>query len=208
MIGYHFTTAENWQKIRVEGLVPYKLPRHQAGLASVLAVEGYHKVIWLWPEVPAGADLVGCIIDRVTAKHDTRLVLLAVRYEPDEMIAGTRDGRCRWSLNHDGSIGHPCRDDEWVYHKRVPFVLLRDQVPPERIRVVGDFDLVKLLENNLTPELMDAEGERSESREVVAVAVAPAQSILDKLTDDLIWTYGLEPGSAGLIPKSVMQDAQ
>lgn len=203
MIGYHFTTRANCTKIRDEGLVPYPLPRHQRDLAATLAEAGYLKVVWLWPEVPAGADLVGCVMDRVLAKHDTHITLLAVRYESDEVIAASRDGRIRYSFMHDGSMEHPCRNDAWVYHQRVPFVLLRDPVPADRIRVVGDFDLVKLFENNLAPVLtaQAAAVARSNSERREA---SLARGGLDAHTDAYVRAYGSDPDRVGMIPKSML----
>ena len=42
---------------------------------------------------------------------------------------------------------HPSRDDAWIYHEKVPFILLKNPVPPTQIELVAEFDLEAMMEN-------------------------------------------------------------
>ena len=64
--------------------------------------------------------------------------------------------RPEWKWSHKGVLSHGRNPRPWVYHEGEPFRLLLKQVPPGRIRLVADLNLVHLLEAAVLPEVLQA----------------------------------------------------
>lgn len=150
MIGYHHTTWEAWQEIQVNGLKLTPLsPRHYDDFACVLDLvkDG---CIWLYKRFQPMDQLTGLLI-YVVARHPSRRpVCLEVEY--DDLDAASRLG----------ALAAFARGEDWDYrlthnldgvglfgHFAEPVELLVHDVPPERIRLLGEWNFSKFAQQGL-----------------------------------------------------------
>jgi len=131
MIGYHYTSAENYEKIKIEGLTPYWIKKKDLELWFADGIHG----IWLWKNDLSGTDHLGSILWQLMTKASTNIVKLSVEY-------GDADRYIRYGepveIEHDGRLG------VWDYHDRVPAVIVGRPIPSDRIALVAEYDLLKL----------------------------------------------------------------
>jgi hypothetical protein len=136
MLGYHYTTYDNWRRIQQHGLRPYSLTNLIAHRPEA------SKGIWLWKRKPLAKNHLGNIMRCVACHNDTRVVLLEVSFSSEDVM---RYGRTLMpslfdaDLNHDGSI------DNFHYHHNFPAIVLKHTVPPEQVKLLGDYDMVTLV---------------------------------------------------------------
>jgi hypothetical protein len=128
MIGYHYTSSENYEKIRNEGLAPYWIRKKDLELWFSEGIHG----IWLWKNDLTDTDHLGSILWQLMTKASTNIVKLRVEYE--EVDQYVQYGY-PVEILHDGKLG------VWDYHHRVPAVILGKPVPPARIAMVAKYDL-------------------------------------------------------------------
>lgn len=134
MIGYHYTSADNWNKIQRDGfLTPY--PMKQPDLLT--AFPNGVNAVWLWVNNPQGVSHAGNILYQVSRRATPRIVKLAVEYSPDQVLRGPMGERIQ--LSHHGHI------DEWVYHDKDSSVLIRNPIPVSRIRLLKAYNIVERL---------------------------------------------------------------
>ena len=145
MIGYHLTSYDNWVRIKYQGLIPYPFARH---LNEFKRFCKEANIIFLWNIKPVGKDLLGCIIDRVMGLHNEHIVMLEVQYSGDDTINKNVEPYDVAVFTHKGDIGHPCRDDAWVYHEYNEVILLKSTIPPSRLKLIGQYNLLDMLERN------------------------------------------------------------
>ena len=131
-VGYHYTAEKNWFQICKEGLHPTPLKEAYTQLGVLTGV-------WVWTHRLRGLSHAGSLIFQAADKATPRIVLLEVRYRPNEIVR-TSDGEFPRST-HDGSVGN------LVYHHDEPSVVLANAVPPERVRLIETYDLVEMLAN-------------------------------------------------------------
>lgn len=133
MIGYHYTSFENWKKIRKEGMKPY-LMDHKSIPQQI--PEGKY-AIYVWKRRLRGLDAVGSILHQVGTKGTKRVVLLKLTYTRDDtksMFGSSMD------LYHTGSVG------ELKFHKyKTQARLLFHAIPAENIELVETYNIMDLL---------------------------------------------------------------
>lgn len=144
MIGYHYTTWETYQQIQETGLQLSILEkRHEAACDLVLEFieDG---CVWVYPEHMQGCELIGAVLS-VAIRHDShRLVCLEVDYFESESATklamkvadfSVEDIHLNHNLHGAGPFGH--------FQKR--YDLITEPVPPERIQLVGEWDLLDVI---------------------------------------------------------------
>lgn len=82
MIGYHYTSVENYERIRIEGLAPYWIKKKDLELWFSDGIHG----IWLWKNDLSGTDHLGSILWQLVTKASTRIVKLRVEYEEVDQV--------------------------------------------------------------------------------------------------------------------------
>lgn len=132
MVGYHYTSAANWERIRAEGLVPYWIRKRDLEPWFSGGIHG----VWLWRNDLRGTDHLGSVLWQLMTKAATSVVKLRVEYGEDDLflLHGFPV-----EILHDGRLG------EWPYHDRVPAVVLGRPIPPARVALEAEYDLVSLL---------------------------------------------------------------
>ncbi len=143
MIGYHITVFSRWEKIRIDGLIPYQLhPRHQDMRDQIPGLP--EKIIWLWRDLGEPSDVCGVCIDRAMKFFvELRFVVLKVRFKKTDLV------RCPgYSFCHVGSIEHT-DGNEWVYHDDAKMFLLKNQVKPINIKLLTTIDFNGYVERRL-----------------------------------------------------------
>lgn len=135
MIGYHYTSLENYRHIRTEGLRPYVIDKPDlAALGPILGV-------WVWSRPLLGNEHVGSILWQTMTKNTTHVVQLAVEYDSRSLLY--RDGK-PVEIQHDGKLG------SWVYHESTPAIVITETIPPDQITKVGEYDLDMLFRLDTT----------------------------------------------------------
>jgi len=130
MLGYHYTSYENYCKIKSEGMHPYIIYRDE-----LLEFIGVAKTtgIWLWPKLPFGISHCGCIIHQVATKGTAEVVLLAVEYEIDDLLRV--DDKNYIVLHHYGTIGG------FLYHNGQDIgVIVTKHIAPGKIRHICTYN--------------------------------------------------------------------
>lgn len=132
MIGYHYTSYQNWLEIQQTGLRPYHIPEEKLDCYFPGGVQG----IWLWKSDLTHWSHVGTILFQVGSKGVPHVVKLRCQFRGDALL---RWGSKNVVLGHRGAIG------EWMYHADEPACIVMDTIKPKNIRLAGEYDLVKLL---------------------------------------------------------------
>lgn len=131
MIGYHYTSFENWQFIKKEGLIPYPC------LNSTMVEQGIVVMgIWLWVKKPVGLSHFGNVLYEASDKGVDRVVCLKVKYNP--LNEAKHEGR-KLVIRHLGTI------NKLVYHRDALSFINATKIPVENIELIGDYDLRKLI---------------------------------------------------------------
>ena len=133
MIGWHYTSLENWERIRREGLRPYRITKPTL-------LQWYHDAtvqgVWVWNERQTGVSHAGSILWQVAGKAVQKVVMLRVTYNGDNIV-GPGDGN-RLLLHHDGVIG------DFPYHDGTQDAyIVGVAIPPDDIELVEVYDLAK-----------------------------------------------------------------
>ena len=131
MIGWHYTSYENWLKIQTEGLRPYPISKPDlARFYPDATVMG----IWAWIDRPVGLAHAGNCVYQMATKGVSKVVMLKVRYDKKDTVG---PGGFHLLFHHDGHI------EQLVYHdgSQTAYVV-GVPIPPEDIELVEVFDLV------------------------------------------------------------------
>lgn len=132
MIGYHYTSSENYEKIKSEGLSLYWIKKKDLELWFNNGIHG----IWLWKNDLSGTNHLGSILWQLMTKGSTNIVKLRVEYEEADQYV--KYGY-PVEIEHDGRLG------VWNYHDRVPAVILGRPIPPGRIKLAAKYDLLQTI---------------------------------------------------------------
>jgi hypothetical protein len=149
MIAWHYTTRANWVRVRKEGLVPMLMDHPNIVSLGLGPVFG----IWTWPEPQEGLTHLGNLLFQLASKGDPRVVKLAVDWE--ETDRWTNSAGDRLHLKHYGSMDPPFlgrsvqKGTGFTYHDGEPSLILGRRIPPRRLHLVGDYDLVGLVSTSL-----------------------------------------------------------
>jgi hypothetical protein len=129
MLGYHYTSIENYWHIASEGLVPYSINKPDLQPHFPDGITG----IWLWKRDLVGDEHLGSILWQLMTKSSTRVVKLQVEYDPTKLLM--RQGE-PIEILHDGRLG------VWVYHTKTPAIVCSEVIYPKHIHRLETFDLV------------------------------------------------------------------
>jgi len=149
MIGYHYTSQDHWTQIQQEGLVPYRI--NATALLHILHLP-HIDGIWVWKRRLAQRAHIGSLLYHTFQKYSTRIVLLQVTYKPKEML---QTSTMRQPLSISLCVDNDTRDVFYCYHDlpqknrphvglwhdKEPGVIISASIPPERITLIGDYDL-------------------------------------------------------------------
>jgi hypothetical protein len=141
-IGFHYTTATAWQAIQKEGITPYPLARGALERKQFLEmIGGDIEGVYLWVQPFTGATHTASVIHASLGHRVWNITLLRVSYAIRDIIPLPA------VPTHTGTFSSvdPGEGEPWIVHRDQPAVLLSRAVPPENIRLVGDYDLVALL---------------------------------------------------------------
>jgi hypothetical protein len=126
MIGYHYTSAHNWEVIQREGLKPYLVE----SLSKVAAPFGVSNTgVWLYMERQRGLSHLGCIIWQAITKKTENVVLLEVTYDES------------WGLESGFGVTHDLDWKGFMFHRETPVQIIHHEIAPEAIRVLNHYDI-------------------------------------------------------------------
>ncbi|MFA5695880.1 MAG: hypothetical protein WC917_00240 [Bacilli bacterium] len=141
MKGYHYTSYENWQKIQKQGLIPY-LIKHP-DIMNYIPDPIYG--IFTWTKDHREEAHIGNILFQKASKNSNRIVKLCFTYNEKDILYYKG---AMVKLYHYGEItgstgGH--ENSSSSYHTGQQAFIITRPVEPRNIRLVGDYDLNKLL---------------------------------------------------------------
>ncbi len=127
MIGWHYTTVKNWERIRKTGLEVRPLKESNRRNCNV------KNGIWVYKWQQTGQRLLGLMVERVCTYRTNALCELRVEYDrwaSLQILLELEDGAIR-NMCHDGFWDTANQHDLW--HDREPFDLIMKPVPIQRI---------------------------------------------------------------------------
>lgn len=133
MIGYHYTSWENWQQIKREGLKPYGL---KSTIARHTVPEGT-KGIWTWAKPLEGSSEFGQVVWTIIRRDCKKVVRLSYEYDKADVYPYGQFKQ--WTWQHDLSCSTPY--NETIYHKAAPAHVLVTPIPPDRITCERVFEI-------------------------------------------------------------------
>jgi hypothetical protein len=135
LIGYHYTSIENWAKIRKEGLRPYLIDRPAIREYVRDPVYG----IWTWLYRLKGLSHIGSILFQMGTKGTMQVVQLRYRFNENDRLSPDNQPDKIIQLPHDGWIGilpyHTRKTEETA-------VIVTKTIPPEDIDLLDTFNLL------------------------------------------------------------------
>jgi hypothetical protein len=151
--GYHFTSIENYKKIKKHGLIPYPLKMAQI----ITGFEYIPPGIFLYDHYQDPKSTAGIVMYHASFKLSTTIVFLAVDYKesetrsPDFRPHGFCDEHCLTGC-HDLGLFKDQKPDEFTteeaksfWHKAAPFTIVFKRIPPRRIKLLKTYNLVELI---------------------------------------------------------------
>ena len=131
MVGYHYTTANNWRKIKSLGLIPYEIKKEE--FKSYGFKNGSCTGIWVWTSRMYGKAHIGSLLWQIATKDAFNVVLLKVNYNRNDIVQFGTFGRI---LQHSGAV------ENFVYHDGTQeSVLVTKPILPIDITVVKKYYL-------------------------------------------------------------------
>lgn len=158
MIGFHYTSFENWQKIQKIGLKPYLIDKSELRTIGIPPIKG----IWLWANEPTKLSQLGTIIYQISRKNSVKIVKLAVVYNENDRF---RFKGLQVNLYHIGKI------ENYVYHSKEEGLILTKPISARNIILLETFDMVEIIENYEQHTLVAQQKERSPAKGKVASAI-------------------------------------
>ena len=137
MIGYHFTTRENWEQgIALEGLKPDKVRDHELNTFRNSMPDMQDTAIWLWkdPLTPEEVWISTALLSDIRGSFD--LVLLEVEYDDSDaatVVYKPDEGTVKLKCNF--SAGRRKMKDK-------PIELLVNPITPNQITKVWEVNLL------------------------------------------------------------------
>jgi hypothetical protein len=146
MLGYHYTTLEQYREIRQHGLQPkpiadYYLNRFRNTVDKYLRGGG----IWIWRHPLHNLELIGMLVALGSQHQSTRLVGLKLRFDP------CMSAYFRYQEQYPDDTLHLTHDLDCPYfgHHAKPFDFLVSTVAPHNIRVFNRYDLRNIIRNKV-----------------------------------------------------------
>lgn len=146
MIGYHYTSLENWNKIQVDGLIPYIPTEYDLEGVKVDHAElktafknNLPECIWVWKYRLVQPTHLGTLLFQLLTKVSFEICVIKVSYGYSDILKPSilKLGQ-KYNYNHSGHLG------AWKYHLNIPFELLKKRIPPNRLKLVQSFDFLQL----------------------------------------------------------------
>ncbi len=137
MFGYHFTTAENFEKIQRTGLELYPLE-----VPDVIEEYTQDGGIWVFRQMLKGVSLLGQIIYVASHHRSNSILLLLVQYEQHQAAS--------YRYHHD----HPLNELNLIHslevphfgHEDISYEILVTPVMFDRIRPICKWNMLDLVE--------------------------------------------------------------
>ncbi len=133
MIGFHYTSLKCWKKIKIQGIRPYTIHKHELyEYIGTMETVG----IWIWQERFYRLPHIGSIIYQMAHKNETKAVLLSVVYNRRRILK-VKTGDI--VLSHSGYI------ENLVYHDgKQKAVIYKDRIYPSKIDLIEEYDLLDI----------------------------------------------------------------
>jgi hypothetical protein len=126
-IGYHYTSLENWEIIKKNGIRPYLIDKEEWHHIFPGGVIG----VWIWEDELVGSSHVGNILYQVYSKGSPKIAKIKIKYDEDSILP--------ISVSHNGNVG------AWSYHHGEKSIISVSGVKPENLSLIKIYDIVKLL---------------------------------------------------------------
>lgn len=141
MIGFHYTTWNAYQSIRVIGLQLSPLPKQHKDMCQATLEFIEDGCIWVYPEPMRGLQQVGQVL-YVAMRHDnSHLVCLKVDY-PEWHSATHLVER---KFGDDARLTHDLLGAGLFNHTRKRFDLVTQPILPEQIQMAAEWNLRELI---------------------------------------------------------------
>jgi len=101
--GYHYTSYENWKKIKKEGFIPYVINKTE------LLNFNFKELpfgIWLWKRHLSKEAHTGVVLSQIANKNASKVVLLKVKYDKDDILTDPMNDMVNFILCHSGTVGN------------------------------------------------------------------------------------------------------
>lgn len=134
MIGYFYTSEANYEKIKIDGLVPPEIDYE-----GVLEICSGTVGNWLLKARQNGAQLLGILLDQFAANRSWESVELEIEFTEEDCLKRLDSGDSIELLKTVGFRG-------WIYHNDETYVLVSQTILPSRITLLSTFDLHNALE--------------------------------------------------------------
>ena len=131
-LAWHYTSAENWERIRSEGLVPYRIAKPELEAYFPGGLVG----VWLWADDLSAEEHAGSVLWQLMTKASSSVVKLRVRCPEACPVQAARDAGGDRPRREARAVGLPPRG---------PAVLATGAIPPRDIELVGRYDLLERL---------------------------------------------------------------
>jgi len=134
MIGYHYTSLDNWRVIKKQGLVPYDIIKPEL---FEICPYGACRGIWLWKFRLYGVSHAGSVLFQMAKKGVTKVVMLKVKYELKNCLYGVVDGVSGYAeLAHSGTF------DNLKFHNNTEKarIVIRP-ISPDKIKLIAVYNL-------------------------------------------------------------------
>lgn len=129
MIGYHYTSAENYEQIKVEGLIPYPLTNPNLVDNPLIPSRG----IWVYCHPQPPLSHAGCIVWQAVRKKTDRVAYLRVAYSfLDRLSPEANQEASFWP----GRLLHTLSIEGVELHRGVPAHLLHRRISPDQIWLI------------------------------------------------------------------------
>lgn len=142
MIGYHYTSLYNWNRIKYTGLMPYAVKqKHVINILKRYDVD-ISRGIFIFTRKQKGVKGIGAIFYQFVSKRSYKIVKLEITYSKDDLVKLPRG--INKKLTHDGAITIDTNRPMY-YHHNEPFEILPYCISPNRIKLIKTYNLKELL---------------------------------------------------------------
>lgn len=134
MICYHYTSLDNYQWIKRQGLVPYLIHRPHDVAFRKLWPDGIVG-IWLWDHELKGDEHLGSLLWQLSTKRTSKIVRIKIAIDVEECF---HENERLVRLLHSGIFG------DFTYHKDCTALIHANRIAPSKFMEVRKYDLEHL----------------------------------------------------------------
>lgn len=139
MIGYHYTSYQNWLNIMNKGLRLQHIDKPELKKWFPDGVDG----VWVWERELSPIDELGSVLWQLQSKTRTKIVKLEIEFHYGQWLYWhdpETHSQMSVSLTHTGVMG------DYLFHPGSPVArILTEPVLPENIKLVRVFELLDLV---------------------------------------------------------------